>query len=284
MNKPAKVKIGSRLLLGLIPALIILIIAVALSNDDTPALVAFIGVLSLLYLIAGSIVGLALIVLGNREFKRAYQTAQRYAELNGWHPISRTSWRNRKRDQTALFVHQAFDRPTYILTVEANVGTTVIDEFETPIWALQFGDWLWEQLLDVNTAPNIEEVAEKRAEWEQTTALAIRPHTPPSTRREQVRIPPPLRGEVFHAPPGPHAPSFPKSKTTAAILAILLGWVGAHKFYLGHTGLGILLIAISLFTFGTITFLIGLAEGIIYLTTSDEDFQYVYIQERKAWF
>lgn len=30
-----------------------------------------------------------------------------------------------------------------------------------------------------------------------------------------------------------------KDKTTAGILALLLGGIGAHKFYLGRTGLGL---------------------------------------------
>ena len=33
----------------------------------------------------------------------------------------------------------------------------------------------------------------------------------------------------------------PKSKIAAGLLAIFLGWLGIHKFYLGYTGPGIIL-------------------------------------------
>lgn len=74
--------------------------------------------------------------------------------------------------------------------------------------------------------------------------------------------------------PQPQQPSAPlntsgKNKTTAAILAILLGGLGVHHFYLGHTGKGILYI---LFCWTYIPSIVGLIEGIIYLTQSDEEF------------
>lgn len=65
-----------------------------------------------------------------------------------------------------------------------------------------------------------------------------------------------------------------KDRTTAGILAILLGGIGAHKFYLNETGLGILYLCFS-WTF--IPLIIGLIEGIIYLTKSDEEFQQQYV-------
>ena len=66
-------------------------------------------------------------------------------------------------------------------------------------------------------------------------------------------------------------PNWPvKEKTTAGILAILLGDLGVHKFYLGNVGLGILYL---LFCWTGIPAIVGLIEGIIYLTSSDRDFQ-----------
>lgn len=58
-----------------------------------------------------------------------------------------------------------------------------------------------------------------------------------------------------------------KSKVTAGILAILLGGLGIHKFYLGKIFQGILYI---LFCWTYIPAIIGVIEGIIYLTKSDE--------------
>ena len=287
--KPIKHKIGFWLLISLIPAFIIFIFAIALGASETSptALWMVLGIPMMLYLPVALVVGLILFILGSKESKRTNQAAQQYAELNGWHPISRTTWRNRKRNQTALSVHQAFNKQTFILTIETNGETTSIDEFETPVWALQFGDWLWEQLLEANTTPDKAEVAEKRAEWETTALAVISPESPLSAQRERWQMRPPLQAEVFHAPPNRYRPISHKDKTTAVVLAILLGWIGAHKFYLGHTGWGILFACVSIlsgFTLAGITFLIGLAEGIIYLTKSNEEFQYIYVQERKSMF
>ncbi len=58
-----------------------------------------------------------------------------------------------------------------------------------------------------------------------------------------------------------------KSKVTAGILAILLGGLGIHKFYLGKIFQGILYI---LFCWTYIPAIIGVIEGIVYLTKSDE--------------
>jgi TM2 domain-containing membrane protein YozV len=59
------------------------------------------------------------------------------------------------------------------------------------------------------------------------------------------------------------------NKIAAGVLAILLGGIGIHKFYLGQTGRGILYL---LFFWTGIPALIGLIEGIIYLTMTDEVF------------
>lgn len=65
-----------------------------------------------------------------------------------------------------------------------------------------------------------------------------------------------------------------KDRVTAGILALLLGGIGAHKFYLGETGLGILYLC---FSWTLIPALIGFIEGILYLTKSDEEFQRAYV-------
>lgn len=60
-----------------------------------------------------------------------------------------------------------------------------------------------------------------------------------------------------------------KSKTTAGILAILLGAFGIHKFYLGRWGLGIIYL---LFFWTYIPAVIGLIEGIVYLVSNPNQF------------
>ena len=72
-----------------------------------------------------------------------------------------------------------------------------------------------------------------------------------------------------------------EKKIVAGILAILLGWLGIHKFYLGYTKEGIIQILLNLVCVAGI---IGIIEGIIYLTKSDEDFVRIYVQGHKGWF
>jgi TM2 domain-containing membrane protein YozV len=73
-------------------------------------------------------------------------------------------------------------------------------------------------------------------------------------------------------------------KLAAGLLAILLGPLGIHKFLLGYTNEGIIWLVISLFTCGIVTSILGLIEGIIYLTKSDQEFYQTYQVGKKAWF
>jgi TM2 domain-containing membrane protein YozV len=64
-----------------------------------------------------------------------------------------------------------------------------------------------------------------------------------------------------------------KNRIVAAILAIILGDFGIHKFYLGKNGQGIIYL---IFCWTGIPWLIGIVEGIIYLLASDEEFERKY--------
>ena len=70
-------------------------------------------------------------------------------------------------------------------------------------------------------------------------------------------------------------------KLVAGILAILIGWTGVHKFYLGYVKEGIIQLVLSFLCIGGI---IALIEGIIYLTKSDDEFVATYVVGRKGWF
>ena len=76
-------------------------------------------------------------------------------------------------------------------------------------------------------------------------------------------------------------------KMVAGILGILLGGLGIHKFILGYTTEGVIMLLISVLSCGIlwiIPHVIGIVEGIIYLTKSDEEFVRTYIQDKKGWF
>lgn len=93
--------------------------------------------------------------------------------------------------------------------------------------------------------------------------------------------------------PGP-APAYTKEQTDkkliAGILAIVLGWLGVHKFFLGYTVEGIIMLVIGaggLLLCGIpsmIVVIIGIIEGILYLTKTDEEFVSTYVVGRKGWF
>lgn len=84
-------------------------------------------------------------------------------------------------------------------------------------------------------------------------------------------------------------------KVLAGILGIFFGGIGVHKFILGYNTEGFILLGITLVSIplmciiiGVFTIyipvLIGLIEGIIYLTKSDEEFYHMYQLNKKAWF
>jgi TM2 domain-containing membrane protein YozV len=86
-------------------------------------------------------------------------------------------------------------------------------------------------------------------------------------------------------------------KIAAGICGILVGSFGVHKFILGYTTEGVIMLCIwfaaffiAMITCGIgsvlvlIPYVIGLVEGIMYLTKSDEEFVRTYIHNKKPWF
>ena len=81
----------------------------------------------------------------------------------------------------------------------------------------------------------------------------------------------------------------------ATLLLILLGGLGVHKFILGYTNAGIIMVAVTVVSY-LLTFVligifgilamsvIGVVEGIIYLTKSDDEFVVRYGVNKKSWF
>jgi len=76
-------------------------------------------------------------------------------------------------------------------------------------------------------------------------------------------------------------------KIVAGICGIVVGAFGVHKFILGYQTEGIIMLLVSLLSCGTLAFImsiIGIVEGIMYLTKSDEEFVRTYVEGRKGWF
>ncbi len=91
------------------------------------------------------------------------------------------------------------------------------------------------------------------------------------------------------------ATSGDNKKMIAGILAIVLGSFGVHKFILGYNKEGMILLGGTILGYATLcigigafilmaTGIVGLIEGIIYLTKSDEEFVNTYQVGQKLWF
>ena len=85
-----------------------------------------------------------------------------------------------------------------------------------------------------------------------------------------------------------------KNKLAAGLLAIFLGGLGIHKFYLGFTGPGLVFLLVNtiglavtwllLFIPNIALGIVALVEGILYLTKDDEEFHQLYEVQKKQWF
>jgi len=113
-------------------------------------------------------------------------------------------------------------------------------------------------------------------------------------------------GGKFQLPmPTAHVPGTPEQsmrkevadkKLAAGLCGILIGGFGVHKFILGYNHAGIIMLSVSLAStvagFCLIIPLlvpvalqvIGLVEGIIYLTKSDDEFYRTYVAQKREWF
>ncbi|MBK1881847.1 TM2 domain-containing protein [Luteolibacter pohnpeiensis] len=79
-----------------------------------------------------------------------------------------------------------------------------------------------------------------------------------------------------------------EKKTVAGVLGIaVLGGFGVHKFYLGYQKEGIIMLLITLLTCGAAfvpVWIVGIIEGVLYLTKSNAEFDATYLTGRKPWF
>jgi TM2 domain-containing membrane protein YozV len=66
-----------------------------------------------------------------------------------------------------------------------------------------------------------------------------------------------------------------KNKVIAAVLAILIGGIGIHRFYLGQWKLGLVYLLLS---WTVVPLFIGVIDGILFLIMSEEKFNAKYNQ------
>ena len=91
----------------------------------------------------------------------------------------------------------------------------------------------------------------------------------------------------------PCAQAVPNTKdhVAAGLLAIFLGSLGIHKFYLGYNTPGVIMLAVtivgSIFSLGIAGLamvVISIVEGVLYLSKSQTEFEQVYVFNKKEWF
>jgi TM2 domain-containing membrane protein YozV len=138
-----------------------------------------------------------------------------------------------------------------------------------PVNAEQLRRWIAENRVNAQTLAQ----TEGAPDWKPLASV-------PEFASELKMVPPTI------APPSVLA-ARASNKIPAGVCGILLGALGIHKFILGYTGAGLVMLLVSLLsclTLWPVMHLIGLIEGIIYLCKPDEEFVRVYVDGRKEWF
>lgn len=82
------------------------------------------------------------------------------------------------------------------------------------------------------------------------------------------------------------SPNQADKKVIAGICGILIGALGVHKFILGYTTEGVIMLLVSVLSCGLLSpfmGILGLIEGIIYLTKPDNEFISTYVNNKKGW-
>lgn len=106
----------------------------------------------------------------------------------------------------------------------------------------------------------------------------------PETHLPPAGSPAPSYGPVN--PPAPREEAGSK-KLVCGLLAIFLNCLGIHKFILGYTSAGLIMLLVSLLTCGIGAIpmtIIGFVEGILYLSKTDQQFYDTYMVRRREWF
>jgi TM2 domain-containing membrane protein YozV len=137
-----------------------------------------------------------------------------------------------------------------------------------PVEADQIRRWLAEHRLNANSLAQ----SEGSTDWKPLISF-------PEFSSEFNQAPPPVSGFGYN----PRA----SNKIPAGVCAILLGGLGIHKFILGYTGAGLIMLLVSILTCGVlwpILHIIGIVEGIIYLCKTDDEFVRTYVDGRREWF
>lgn len=119
------------------------------------------------------------------------------------------------------------------------------------------------------------------------------PQTPPHVGPGAVPPQQPYYGyqQPYYQQPYAQPVVTTKDHVAAGLLAIFLGWLGIHKFYLGYNTAGFIMLGVSILG-GILTFslaswviwVIAIIEGVLYLTKSQSEFEQMYVHNKREWF
>lgn len=116
------------------------------------------------------------------------------------------------------------------------------------------------------------------------------PQTPPPADTPSPASTPEPAAAAPAAAPSEFTKEQKDKKLISGLFGILLGALGIHKFYLGYQKEGIIMLVVSIAGWllcgipTMVVWVIGLIEGILYLTKTDDEFVSTYVVGRKPWF
>lgn len=130
----------------------------------------------------------------------------------------------------------------------------------------------------------------------------VQPGQPPTGAQQPYGVQQPYaQPGAYRAPQNPYAQQCQqpyvaptvgeKDHVAAGLLAIFLGWLGVHKFYLGYNTSGFIMLGVSVLG-GIVTlsvavwaiWVIAIVEGVFYLTKSQTEFEQMYVLNKREWF
>jgi TM2 domain-containing membrane protein YozV len=155
------------------------------------------------------------------------------------------------------------------------------------------GPFTLEELRGQGVRPEMLVWTEGMADWQPASSVPeLSPLFGPPVPPGPGFPPPPPPPSMQYASPMTSAPAYNQAdvnskKILAGLMGILFGGLGIHKFVLGFSGTGAIMLCVSVLSCGfgaAVMGPVGLIEGIMYLTKSDADFYQQYIVEKKQWF
>ena len=142
---------------------------------------------------------------------------------------------------------------------------------------------------EIKDLKKIKEIEELKAEVD-----SLKNENKTKKKKQEIKT---LQAEVNSLSPQPSQYSDPmwdeikRKRTTTGVMGIIFGFLGVHKFILGYTAEGFILLLVSviggIITCGLsiiVTDLIGIIEGIIILSKTPEEFKRLYLDKKTGWF